>query len=228
MGGNDDAPIRPFKANRGTKKLSILLQQALDKKKAQEEMVPEIGATLELVPHEPLAEVQVMPPRADMEAFDPRDWLYRELGEVIGLLATAKESFRSLPDGENATSLTMLLREMRGFVGDLYTITKEDKDNVYGRIDHEAVQPFFREFVKSIVTEFNTIKSQCTELTGPEKAELVDTVVRSSVRNLRPIFTSHYSELMSHIAKIMGVRSELQRLVERMDQVMKQGTRSHD
>lgn len=206
-----DAPVKSIKSNKKIKKLKKLLEDKIE--------------NTELIKWKPkdedVVKTEVMKPHRRLDEFNPKQYLHDELVGIADLLGLAKRVYQDLPDGENASSLTMLLREFRGFVGDLYTITQEDKDNIFKRMDKEIIQPFFRNLVRALVVELASTKGQIIEAVGSERGEMVDTAIRTTVRNLRPIFTSQYTELMQEVSKLLGVKTEISQLVDKIDTILK-------
>lgn len=152
----------------------------------------------------------------DPHDFDPKTLLHDELMEVVGLLETARNTYRDLPDGENASSLAMLLREMRGFVGDLYQITQEDKDTVFKKMDVEIIQPFLKRLVKGVITELDSARRQLLMSFGEEKGPEITSALKSAGRNMSATFSSEYVALMKEVAKTLEVE-DVQQIMDRLN-----------
>lgn len=213
-----DAPIvyRPDPKKK-IRKLKDMFESRQKKKKTTM-MLWEGGA-------KPIESIQVLPPnRMTLEEgikFDPKRLLNNELVDIVDLLATAKQTYRDLPDGENASSLTMILRELRGFIGDLYQMTQEDKGTIYKVIDVEIVQPFIRSLAKGIVTELDSARKQLISSLGEDKIPEVNGAIREAAKNFKPLFSSQYTELMREIAKALDIGQEIRPIIDGLDAIIR-------
>lgn len=167
--------------------------------------------------------VLVVKKRFDPEDFDPKSMLHNELMEVVDLLETARSTYRDLPDGENASSLSMLLREMRGFVGDLYQMTQEDKDTLYKKLEEEILQPFLRKLVKGVITELDSARRQLVMSFGEDRSTEVTAALKSAGRNMSATFSQEYASLMKEVAKSLDVEG-VQPIMDRLNNIHFQGS----
>jgi hypothetical protein len=171
-------------------------------------------------PHQTLSTL----PNEDDEGtirFNPKQLLNNELTEIVDLLILARSTYKDLPDGENASSLAMLLREMRGFVGDLYQITQEDKNTIYRKMDNEIIQPFVRRLIKGIITELDSARKQLTFSLGEDKADEINSSIKTAAKNFRPLFSSQYRDLMQDVAKALDIDQQYGSMMEKLDLAMK-------
>lgn len=152
----------------------------------------------------------------DPQQFDPKTLLHNELMEVVSLLETARQTYLDLPDGENAGSLSMLLREMRGFVGDLYQITQEDKDTIFKKLNDEVLIPFMTRVVKGIVMELDSARRQIVMTLGEDKNTEVTSAMKVAGKNISPILTTEYKTLVKEVAKALDV-GDIGDIVTRLD-----------
>lgn len=163
-------------------------------------------------------DVVVMKKGFDPERFDPKSLLHNELVEIVELLETARQTYKDLPDGENAGSLSMLLREMRGFVGDIYQLTQEDRGTVFKKLNAEVLEPFMMNVVKGIVMELDSARKQVVMTVGEDKNAEVTAAMKTAGRNIAPLLTSHYKDLVKEIAKALCV-GDVSDIMEKLDRI---------
>jgi hypothetical protein len=197
-----DTPIPVVKTSSKIKKLKRML-----KEKREERGLSVISGTKSLRRDDDTVEAELVTTtkRYDPQMFDPKSLLHNELMEVVGLLEIARETYKDLPDGENAGSLSMLLREMRGFIGDLYQITQEDKDTIFKKLNAEVLEPFMMNVVKGVVSELDSARKQVVMTVGEDKNAEVTAAMKAAGRNIAPLLTTHYKELVKEVAKALCV-----------------------
>lgn len=174
----------------------------------------------EVIPSIPQTEAKLMPPgsKVDLDNFDPRQYLYDELVDFVDLLSTAKQTYRELPDGENASSLSMIVRELRGLASDLYEVTQQDKDNLYHKFDLEIIQPMMKKLIQAFVIELDSTRRQLVASIGEEKSGEISSIVKSAGKNLRPLVSQVYSDLMREVAKLLAVKQDWKTLADSLNQ----------
>lgn len=221
-----DPPPVPYKPSKKVSKLKAMLA---DKKAKGELVVVDRDSAISskrshdrsgMTPAPVHTEAKLMPPgtSTDLSNFDPRQYLYDELVDFVDLLDTAKQTYRDLPDGENASSLSMIVRELRGLAGDLYQITQEDKDNLYQKFDAEIIQPMLKKLIQAIIIELDSTRRQLVSSFGEDKSAEISSVVKSAGKNLRPLFSQAYSDLMRDVGKLLNVKQDWKKLSDDLDQ----------
>jgi hypothetical protein len=133
------------------------------------------------------------------------------------LLSTANQTYIELPEGENASSLSMIVRELRGLASDLYEVTQQDKDNLYHKFDLEIIQPMMKKLIQAFVIELDSTRRQLVASVGEEKSGEISSIVKSSGKNLRPLVSQVYSDLMREVAKLLSVKQDWKTLEERLE-----------
>jgi hypothetical protein len=120
--------------------------------------------------------------------------------------------------------MATIFRELRGLVQDIYTITQEDKKDLFITFNQQVVIPFFRKVTQAIVSEMGAIRTDISRLLGGERDMEVDKVVKRSVKNFSPLLSAEYKEFIAAAASALQLGDiDMKAMIDRVDSVIGDG-----
>lgn len=157
----------------------------------------------------------------ELKNFDPKIVLFRELKDLIELAVKAKETYRDLPDGENASSVTMILRELRDYTMEIYGLTKEDRDNLLEEMQYKFLKPLFTRLIRDMTSEYDSLRTQMTMALGEKSAKDIDKLLKSSLRNFGPLLSAAHKSGLNTAKEILKSEVDVEPLLTDLNRALK-------
>lgn len=157
----------------------------------------------------------------ELAGFDPKRVLYSELKDLIELAIKAKETYRELPDGENASSVTMMLRELRDYTMEIYELTQEDREGIFDSLQFRVLQPLIMRIIRTMTSEYDSLRRQLIMACGDDKTGDIEKVLKTSLKNFKPLFQTEYKNALKMTKEAMKVDVDVEPLVHQLESAVK-------